>query len=61
MLLAEKWAFNILSVLIGLVSVDDQAVHMILLSLNAIMFMVPNGISSAAAALIGEQIGANNV
>lgn len=54
MLLAEKWAFNILSVLIGLVSVDDQAVHMILLSLNAIMFMVPNGISSAAAALIGE-------
>ena len=61
MLLAEGWAFNVLGVLAGLISVTDQAVNTILLNLIAIMFMVPMGIQSAACAIIGEQIGANRV
>ena len=44
MLLAEGWAFNVLGVLAGLISVTDQAVNTILLMLIAIMFMVPMGI-----------------
>ena len=32
-----------------------------MLMIIAIMFMVPMGIQSAACAIIGEQIGANNV
>ena len=61
MLLAEGWAFNVLGILAGLISVTDQAVNTILLMLIAIMFMVPMGIQSAACAIIGEQIGANRV
>ena len=61
MLLAEGWAFNILGVLAGLISVQDQAVNTILLQMIAVMFMVPQGIQSAACAIIGEQIGANRV
>ena len=61
MMLAEGWAFNILGVLAGLISVTDQAVNTILFQFIAVMFMVPNGLQSACAAIIGEQIGANNV
>ena len=61
MLLAEGWAFNVLGVLAGLVSVTDQAANTILLMFIAILFMVPMGISSAASAIIGEHIGANCV
>ena len=61
MLLAEGWAFNVLGIIAGLISVNDQAVNTILLQLIAIMFMVPMGIQSAACAIIGEQIGANKV
>ena len=61
MLLAEGWAFNVLGIIAGLISVNDQAVNTILLQLIAIMFMVPMGIQSAACAIIGEQIGANRV
>ena len=61
MLLAEGWAFNVLGVIAGLISVTDQAVNTILLMIIAIMFMVPMGIQSAACAIIGEQIGANRV
>ena len=61
MLLAEGWAFNVLGVLAGLISVEDQAANTILLMVISIMFMVPMGVQSAACAIIGEQIGANNV
>ena len=61
MLLAEGWAFNVMGVLAGLISVTDQATNTIMLMIIAIMFMVPMGIQSAAAAIIGEQIGANRV
>ena len=44
MLLAEGWAFNILGVLAGLISVTDQAVNTILLMMIAVLFMVPMGI-----------------
>ena len=54
MLLAEGWAFNILGIFSGLISVNDQAANTILLGLVSILFMVPMGIQSAACAIIGE-------
>ena len=44
MLLAEGWAFNVMGVFAGLISVTDQAANTILLMIIAIMFMVPMGI-----------------
>jgi Na+-driven multidrug efflux pump len=44
MLLAEGWAFNVMGVLAGLISVTDQATNTIMLMIIAIMFMVPMGI-----------------
>ena len=61
MLLAEGWAFNVMGVLAGLISVTDQAANTILLMVVNVMFMFPMGIQSAAGAIIGEQIGANRV
>ena len=61
MLLAEGWAFNVLGVLAGLISVTDQAVNTIMLMIISIMFMVPMGVQSASCAIIGEQIGAGRV
>ena len=61
LMLAEGWAFNVLGIMAGLISVTDQAVCTILFQLIAVMFMVPNGLQSACCAIIGEKIGANNV
>ena len=54
MLLAEGWAFNVLGLVAGLISVTDQACNTILLNVIAILFMVPMGIQSAACAIIGK-------
>ena len=59
MLIAEAWAFQVMGIFSGLISVTDQAVNTVIVTLIALMFMIPVGIQSAAAALIGEQIGAN--
>lgn len=61
MLLAEGWAFNVLGILAGLISVTDQACNTVLLMMIAVLFMVPMGIQSAACAIIGQHIGADRV
>ncbi len=54
MLVAEGWAFNVMGVFAGLISVTDQAANTILLMIVSVMFMFPLGIQSAAGAIIGE-------
>ena len=61
MLCSEIWALQILGIFAGWISVNDQAVNAILVTLFAILFMVSQGAQSAACALIGEKIGANRV
>lgn len=61
MLCAEVWAVELMSVLAGWMSVNDQAVNAILLCLFASMYMFAVGSQSAASALVGEHIGANQV
>ncbi len=54
MLCAEVWAVEILGILAGWLSVNDQAVNAILLCLFASMYMFAVGSQSAASALVGE-------
>lgn len=54
MLCSEIWALQILGIFAGWISVNDQAVNAILVTLFAILFMVSQGAQSAACALIGE-------
>ena len=61
MIVLEVWAVEVLGVFAGWISINDQAVNSILQCFNSVMFMVPIGAQAAACALIGEQIGANNV
>ena len=58
MLCAESWAFQVLSFIAGLISVNDQAAYTLMVGIGYLMFMVPLGIQSASAAIIGESIGA---
>ena len=59
MLCAECWAFQVMGVFAGLISVNDQAANTIMMNLVGILFQIPGGAQSAAAAMIGEAIGAN--
>ena len=54
MLCSEVWTIEVLGVFAGWISMLDQATNAILITLFAIMFMIPFGAQSAACALIGE-------
>ena len=61
MLCAEWWAFEILTIIAGILGVKEQATQVILFNICAQVFMVPQGMQEAACAIIGNEIGANNV
>jgi multidrug resistance protein, MATE family len=58
---SEWWAFEILTIISGLISIEAQAVQTIVTSGCAILFEIPLGYQEAACALIGNCIGAGNV
>ena len=59
-LLVEVAAFETATVLAARISVDALAAHQIALNYAALAFMVPLGISAAAAISVGHAIGAGN-
>jgi len=59
-LLLEVGAFAVATVLAGRISADALAAHQIALNYAAVAYMVPLGISSAAAVSVGHALGANN-
>lgn len=61
MLMAECWAYQVMGVFAGLISIVDQATNTIIATMVGALFMVPVGIASAATAIIGANIGANQV
>lgn len=61
MICAEWWAFEVLIVLGGVIGVDALASIIIVMSICALIFMVPLGIQEATCGIIGNCIGANNV
>lgn len=58
---SEWWAFEVLTVISGLISIEAQAVQTIVTSGCAILFEIPLGYQEATCAIIGNCIGANNV
>ena len=58
---AEVWAFEILVLIAGTLSVSQQAAQVILLSYVELLIMVALGIQETASGIFGNCIGANNV
>ena len=61
MLCAEWWAFEILTILSGIIGVNEQAANVVAFNVLAQVFMIPLGMQEASCAIIGIEIGANNV
>jgi MATE family multidrug resistance protein len=53
----EGGAFNVMALLMGWLGVLQVAAHQIALNLASLAFMVPLGVSSAAAVIVGHAVG----
>ena len=53
----EGGAFNVVALLMGWLGVVQVAAHQIALNLASLTFMVPLGVSSAAAVIVGHAVG----
>lgn len=56
-MMLESGAFNMTALLMGWLGVAQVAAHQIALNLASLAFMVPLGVSSAAAVMIGHAVG----
>ena len=57
MLCSDWWAFEILTIISGLIGVSEQATFVIIANLSAQIYMVPVGIQEATCVMIGNAIG----
>jgi MATE family multidrug resistance protein len=56
-MMLEGGAFNVMALLMGWLGVMQVAAHQIALNLASLAFMVPLGVSSAAAVIVGHAVG----
>jgi MATE family multidrug resistance protein len=56
-MMLEGGAFNVMALLMGWLGVAQVAAHQIALHLASLAFMVPLGVSSAAAVIVGHAVG----
>jgi MATE family multidrug resistance protein len=56
-MMLEGGAFNVMALLMGWLGVVQVAAHQIALNLSSLTFMVPLGVSSAAAVIVGHAVG----
>jgi len=56
----EFGAFAVVAILMGTLGTTEMAAHQVALSLASLTFMVPLGISAAAAVLVGQAVGRNS-
>jgi multidrug resistance protein, MATE family len=56
-MMLEGGAFNVMALLMGWLGVAQVAAHQIALNLASLAFMVPLGVSSAAAVIVGHAVG----
>ncbi len=54
----EFWAFAAMQMMMGQIGPDAMAAHQVALNLASVSFMLPLGVSSAAAARVGQRFGA---
>jgi MATE family multidrug resistance protein len=57
----EAWAFSLSTLMAGWISVDALGAHHVVLNMAALAFMLPLGISMAAATRVGNLIGREDV
>jgi MATE family multidrug resistance protein len=60
MMCPEWWAFEVLTILSGLVGVNEQAVMVIAMNIVTILEMPALGFSEAAATVVGNSMGEND-
>jgi MATE family multidrug resistance protein len=56
-MMLEGGAFNVMALLMGWLGVAQVAAHQVALNLASLAFMVPLGVSSAAAIMVGHAVG----
>ncbi len=61
MLCAESWAFQLLTVIAGYISIEDQAVQGQVSIGAGLLMMFGVGFADASSAIVGNMIGANRV
>ncbi|MSQ02022.1 MAG: MATE family efflux transporter [Myxococcales bacterium] len=54
----EFWAFATMQMMMGQIGPDAMAAHQVALNLASVSFMLPLGVSTAAAARVGQRFGA---
>jgi len=60
-MLYERGAFGAIGLLMGWLGVIQMAAHQVALNLASLTFMVPLGVSSAAAVIVGHALGREDV
>ena len=61
MLCFEWWAFELLAIFSGLISVTDLAAEVVIINMVAFIFMIPLGISYSASGLTGNSLGLGEI
>jgi len=61
MLCFEWWAFELLAIFSGLLSVKDLAAEVVIINMITFIFMLPLGISYAASGAVGKQLGLGRI
>ena len=59
MLCAEWWAFELLGLLASFISTEAISAQSIILQVSSLAFMIPEGLGTASASLVGNALGAN--
>jgi MATE family multidrug resistance protein len=60
MVCAEWWAFEILAIFAGWITVEALGAHSIIIQFEYLSYMIPAGIAVAAQTRVGNSLGAND-
>jgi len=61
MLCFEWWAFEVIAIFAGMMSVTDLAAQVVIINIIGLVYMIPLGIQYSASLLVGNQIGKGNI
>ena len=56
----EWWAFEIMVILAGLISVKHLAAMVVMMNINVAVYMIPLGVQYAVCGLVGKALGEDN-
>lgn len=53
----EWWAFELIAIFAGILSVNDLAAQVAIVNIVGLVYMIPLGVQFAASGLVGNMIG----